>query len=265
MNSTIIDIVFILFFVFMAIIGYVKGFITRLYDIVSLVIVIILSYWLAKPLSSAFLIYQYNQADLIASTIGQVVNQMIMFCILFVVLFIIKKIIGFVLKPTLKGLLHKFSITSTMDSILGLVLSIGEAVILSYIVVLLFITPIYPQGQTLINETNIAKHILNVVPSLTNKVQDLSIEYQNLTSIDFNSAKSIENLTRCMILIENLGVIDEEQFMNIFEENIKEQLQNKDITLSVEDKQQIQEFLENSQYNQDEIKNILKNINVSDQ
>lgn len=265
MNSTIIDIIFIVFFVFMAILGYIRGFITRLYDFVSLIIVILLSYWLAKPFSSAFQIYQYNQADVIASTIGQTVNQIMVFCIIFMILFIIKKIIGFILKPTLKGLLHKFSMTATVDSILGLLLSVVESIVLSYIVVLLLMTPIYPKGQEMIDETILAKRVLNVVPSLTQEVQDLNLEYQNLNGIDFQSPESIENLTKFMLVLEKMGIIDEEQFMNIFDDHINETLQKKNITLSLEEKQKIQDFLQNSSYNQKEIKKILKNINVSDE
>lgn len=265
MNSTIIDVIFIVFFVFMAILGYMRGFITRLYDFVSLIIVIFLSYWLAKPFSSAFQLYQYNQADVIASAIGQVINQILVFIILFIIFFVIKKIIGFILKPTLKGLLHKFSITATADSLLGLLLSLVESVILSYIVVLLLITPIYPQGRQMINDTTIAKHILNLVPTLTQDVQDMSFEYQNLKDIDFRSPKSIENLTKFMVMVEKMGIIDQEQFMNIFEDHIKETLQKKDITLSSDEKQKIQDFLQESSYNQNEIKKILKNINVSDE
>ena len=145
MNSTIIDIVFVLFFVFMAIIGYKNGFVTRLYDLVSLIIVFFLTIWLTEPLSQMFRLYSYNQEDIIASTIGSMINYFIVMIITFVVLFIIKKIIGILFKPVLKTLIDTFSLTEFVDSLLGLVLSVIESIFIAYLVVFIVNNSIMPK------------------------------------------------------------------------------------------------------------------------
>ena len=264
MNSTIIDIVFVLFFVFMAIIGYKNGFVTRLYDLVSLIIVFFLTIWLTEPLSQMFRLYSYNQEDIIASTIGSMINYFIVMIITFVVLFIIKKIIGILFKPVLKTLIDTFSLTEFVDSLLGLVLSVIESIFIAYLVVLLLITPLCPNGGTIIDQTKIAKHILNIIPSITNQVRDLQKNYNHLISLDFESKDSIESIVELVLTAQDFGLVSEEQFIDMYNMYVKDKLNGKDVTLTQEQKQQVQNILKESQLDEKQIQSILNQINVSE-
>ena len=83
MNSVIIDIVFVLFFMFMALFGFIKGFITRLYDFIGTIIACFVSYWLSKPISSIVILYSYDQSDLLSQMFGKMINQvLVFFCII---------------------------------------------------------------------------------------------------------------------------------------------------------------------------------------
>ena len=108
MNFQMIDIIFVIFLFIMAIIGYIKGFVTRLYDFLGMIVVLCLSYFLTKPLSSILTIYQYDHQDQLASMIGELINQMIIFVILLIGLTIIKKLLGLAIKPVLKGIMETF-------------------------------------------------------------------------------------------------------------------------------------------------------------
>ena len=105
----------------MAIFGYIKGFITRLYDVISFLIVLFLVYLLSDPLASVWKVYQYQETDLISSMFGAMINKIIIALILFIVLMIIKKIVGHFIKPLLKGLMHTFSLTTFVDRFLGII------------------------------------------------------------------------------------------------------------------------------------------------
>lgn len=264
MNSTLIDIIFVLFFIFMAIIGYKKGFVTRLYDFVSLIIVLFLTVWLTEPLSQMFKLYPYNQEDIIASTIGSMINYFIVMIITFVVLFLIKKLIGILIKPVLKTVIDTFSLTEFVDSLLGVVLSVVESILIAYMVVLLLITPLYPSGKTMIDETKIAKHILNVIPSVTNRVQDLQKNYENLISFDFESKDSIESVVELALTAQDFGLVSEDRFVDMYNEYVKEKLNGKKIELTQDQKQQVQDILKESKLNEKQIQSILKQINVSE-
>lgn len=261
MNSTIIDVIFIIFFVIMAIFGYIKGFITRLYDFLGTIIVLFLSYWLCKPVSSLFVLYQYDQTDIISTMIGSMVNQVLIFFVLLIILFVIKKILGIIIKPLLKSISEKFSLTSDLDHILGIVLSLVEATLISYIAVILLITPIYTPGKAMIDQTLIAKHVLDFVPSITQQVQNFNTDFENL----YNSQQSVESLTQIMLTAHKLGLIDDEQLLNVFSQQLFNEIQNNDISLTSTDKEKVKELLKKSHYDQSIINDILSNINVSDE
>lgn len=261
MNSTIIDIIFIVFFIIMAIFGYIKGFISRLYDFVGTIIVLLLSYWLSQPISSIVILYHYEKTDILASMIGTIVNRIFVFFVLLIILFVIKKILGFIIKPLLESISDKFALTSAVNHILGVAFSLIEGVIISYIVVIFMITPAYPQGKDMIDQTIVAKHILDIVPSITNQVQNINT---NLDAL-YSSKQSLEDMTQLMLTAHDLGFIDDEQLLTIMKENVFEELKSEKITLSLSNKEKIEEVLKQSGYNTNRIQEILSNINVSDE
>lgn len=257
LNSTMLDIIFIVFFLIMAIFGYIKGFITRLYDFISTIVVLFLSYWLAKPLSHIFHLYQYDQGDIIASMVGSIINQIFVFFVLLIVLFIVKKVLGFVIKPLLKTISDKFALTSIVDHTLGLVLSLVEAVIISYIAVVFLITPIYPSGKDMINQSLIAKHILNIIPSVSQKIENVNMNFESF----FDSNQSVESLTKFMLTVYDLGLVDEEQVLTILSDNIA----NEKISLTTDNFEKLKDIFNKSNYSQEDMKSILSKINVSDE
>lgn len=264
MNSTLIDIIFVLFFVIMTFIGYKKGFVTRLYDLISLVLVFFLTIWLAEPLSQMFQLYPYQKEDIIALTIGTTINYILVMIVTFVVLFLIKKLLGIFLKPVLKKLVDTFSLTEFVDKTLGVILSLIESVLISYFVVLLLITPLYPNGQNMIEQTKIAKHILNVIPSMTQDVQDLQKSYENLLSFDFHSQESVQNVVELALTAQKFGLVSEEQFMDMYNQYVKEKLNGQKLELSTKQKEQIESILKDCQLDNQQIQNILKQIDVSE-
>lgn len=260
MNSTVIDIIFIIFFIIMTIFGYIKGFITRLYDFIGTIIVIFLSFWLSKPVSSIVILYHYDKTDIIAKTIGAFINQVVVFFALLIVLWIVKKFLGLLIKPLLESISDKFVITSALNHILGVILSFIEGIVISYIVVIFMMTPVYPQGQDMIDQTVIAKHILDIVPSVTKEVQNMNTNIESL----YNTKQSLENMTQLMLSMHDLGIIDDEQLLTIMKESLVDELKNKEINLSLSDKKKLEDILKQSD-DYPVLKEILSNINVSDE
>lgn len=261
LNALIIDIIFILFFIFMIIYGYIKGFIVRTFDFIMTILVFFLSYWLSSPLSSIFQIYQYDKNDFIASVVGGTINRLLLFLILLIVLYVIKKIIIMITSPQLKKLCDKFSLTQLTDHVLGIAISLIEGVIIAYMVILLLITPFYPEGKNMINDTLIAKHILDIVPSITEKVQNLNFSFNQS---DYQE-QSLESLIKMALTAQKTGILSDEQVQKIFEDQVYPDLKDKQIVLSKENKNKVKEYLSQSQLTVQQQKLILSKINESDE
>ena len=255
-----LDIIFIGFLVLSAIAGYMKGFITRLYDIVSLILVIYISFYFSKPLSHMIDINPAALNNPAVTMVSQLLNQIIVFIILLVGLFIVKIILGIILKPLLKGILHKFSLTKFADQTLGLGLGVVEGFIISYIAILLMMTPI-STVRPLVEESQVASLYIQLVPSLTEDVISLS---DNLAEFDINHSSN-ESFTKLMLAAHDMNLIDNDQIQTLMQNYLSAELQKKNISLTQEEYNQFKDIMENIDYNSNEIKEILSNINVSDE
>ena len=190
-----IDIIFVIFLFIMAIIGYIKGFVTRLYDFLGMIVVLCLSYFLTKPLSSILTIYQYDHQDQLASMIGELINQMIIFVILLIGLTIIKKLLGLAIKPVLKGIMETFALTSFVDKVLGLLLSLIEGIVIGYLALAFIVIPFVENGKTMIQDSILAPRILNIVPQVSESMMNMG----SLLEFDNKDAMQPENLTKLML------------------------------------------------------------------
>lgn len=259
LNFQMIDIIFVIFLFIMAIIGYIKGFVTRLYDFLGMIVVLCLSYFLTKPLSSILTIYQYDHQDQLASMIGELINQMIIFVILLIGLTIIKKLLGLAIKPVLKGIMETFALTSFVDKVLGLLLSLIEGIVIGYLALAFIVIPFVENGKTMIQDSILAPRILNIVPQVSESMMNMG----SLLEFDNKDAMQPENLTKLMLTAMDMGLIDTNQAHQIFSENILNELNQRNISLTTKQKQQIEDLLQESGYTKQQIQSILSNINVS--
>lgn len=74
---------------------------------------------------------------------------------------------------------------------------------------------------------------------------------------------SPETLTKLMLSAIDMNLIDSQQAEKILSENILNQLNEKNITLTPKQKQQIEVILQESGYSKNELMDILGKINVS--
>lgn len=256
MNFTIIDIVFVAFLLIMSIIGYKKGFISKLYDVISTIAVIIFSYLFAKPLSSVISLYPYDQENMIASLIGKTINQIVMFVVLLIVLFIIKKVLGIFLKPILKRIVGLLKATDMMNHVLGLSLSFIEGLIIGYLVLILIVIPLVPNGREWVDESLVCRTIVGISPQVSDIVENIDI--------DNTSSLSTEALLKTLMSADQMKLVDSQQFQTLFDENIKDEILKGNVSLSSLQKEELQDMLEKYHYNQQTIQEILGKINESD-
>ncbi len=250
MDFQILDIIFVIFLFIMTIFGYIKGFIVRLYDFASTLIVLFLSYFLCQPLSSLWTIYHFEETDVITGLIGKMLNQLLVFIVLFIILMIIKKLLGIVIKPVLKGFMETFKITALTDKILGVILSFLEGLVISYLCLVFVFIPFYDQKMEKLQNTLFTKYVIELVPHTAQKVSDF------MTTVEMSSFDDEEALIKILLMAKEMNLINNEQFQTVFEEQILSELQNKNIHLSIEQVQELEDILQEFQYDQNKINQI---------
>ena len=168
-NPYIIDIIIGLFLIIYTFIGYLKGFIIRLYDFFSLFIAYFLTINFSFPLSKLITLYQLEG---LLEPIGIKVNQLLVAVILFIVGYFILKGIGVLLKPFLKKIVSLLKMTKLLDHLLGLILSIIEGIIIVYFVLSMIFIPFINQGKETIEQTYIGSFIIDTMPHYFSSIAD---------------------------------------------------------------------------------------------
>ena len=148
-NPYIIDIIIGLFLIIYTFIGYLKGFIIRLYDFFSLFIAYFLTINFSFPLSKLITLYQLEG----------------------------------LLKPFLKKIISLLKMTKLLDHLLGLILSIIEGIIIVYFVLSMIFIPFINQGKETIEQTYIGSFIIDTMPHYFSSIADFK-DLNQLTHLD---------------------------------------------------------------------------------
>ena len=115
--------------------------------------------------------------------------------------------------------------------------------------------------RPLVEESQVASLYIQLVPSLTEDVISLS---DNLAEFDINHSSN-ESFTKVMLAAHDMNLIDNDQIQTLMQNYLSAELQKKNISLTQEEYNQFKDIMENIDYNSNEIKEILSNINVSDE
>lgn len=264
-NPIFIDIV-IIFTLFIAfILGYVRGFIYRGYDLFATIVAVIVGLYASSPLAMMFKVYQVEG---IGEILGDTINRFIVFIIIFLILKLIFFLIGLLVKPLLKKVVYAFDFFEKIDRLLGVVVSCVESLILIYLALIFVVMPIVPGGKEAIGDTQLAKRILNLIPSVNEQISsfdtinDVVLDGINYDSLDAN------NLYLIAVSLNNavdLKIIDENE-LNTLANNYYQNLQYLDQPIDLNKKQydEVTKLLEKLDTSKININLILDKITVSE-
>jgi membrane protein required for colicin V production len=217
----VVDIVILIFLAFGALIGFKKGFTNQLVSLLGIFVIIILSYFLKNPVSVFF----YNNLPFLnfggifkdISVINILVYEIIAFFVIFVLLTLVFKILLKVTK-VFEKILKWTIILGIPSKILGAALGVVQNLI--YVFVVLYILNLPTVNVNIIENSKVAKKILNETPILTsicdktlivfNEVSALSKEYENSDNVTEFNQKALN------IMIDN-GVITKENAQNLID------------------------------------------------
>lgn len=216
----IVDVVIFLLVLLGAALGFKRGVIRSVVSLVGTILVFVLSFVLKNPLS-VFLYTYLPFFDIGITVINILVYEVIAFLIVFVVLLSALK---FVVKIT--GIIEtilKFTIVLGIPSkILGAIFGFIEMYVFSFIVVYILAT--FNVQSDLINNSNIAKKMLEKTPFMSSVIDDTYMAIREVTDLSKNNnspkekreQEGLEILLKYNILSpENANILIEKNKINI--------------------------------------------------
>lgn len=256
MKPFLLDMIIVFFVILMMILGYKKGFVVRLYDFAVTIGAGVIAYIMAQPISRTWIIYQLPSP---LEEVGQKVNQLIIFVILFIVLKLIGKILGIVVKPVFKKILSILKLTEFADKILGMGLSFVESLIFIYIILIIIVSPLVAGGNQMIDDSLLAKAIINHVPVYTNKIMetDLISDFSTL-NLDEKDTSCVTIVSDVLFQLDDAGLIDEET-LNTFMVNYYSDING--VSIDYQTYMKLEQFCQKHSLNSQDI---LKGLIVSE-
>ena len=244
MNPMTLDLVIVLFLIIYTIMGYIRGFIIRLYDFFTLFFSLFLAFNFSMPLSKLWTLYSLEG---LLAPLGERMNQILIFVIIFFITKFLFQLLGTLLKPFLKKIVSLLKMTRFFDGLLGSILSIIQGVILVYLALSMIFVPFIKDSKKTIQESRVASFIMETMPDYYSSF----IEYDQLdqlTSFDL----SLPNEKQAEIVTDFNQWLEKETIKQFIQDYYSELAKD---DLSEEDYQKLQDLCQNYQI---DIKSILK-------
>lgn len=220
-----INIVLIMVFVLFAWRAFHKGFLILFLETVSLFVALILAGLLAKPLALALPLEFVDNVLITIPLIGPLFATQISTIIWFIILFIAISVILWLIRP-LFHIIGKIPVIKGLNSLLGLGFGLIQAFILIWIFSLILLTPLFTNGQDVIQNSG-----MKYYSSLTNVVLvNTDIKEMSIIKALTNASLDEEDRDNISVWLDNSSVESPEKEV-VFKILVKDNLTSQDIEI----------------------------------
>lgn len=202
--TTIINVVFVAMFVVLALVGYLRGFVSQAYDVLIMVIGYILSLLIAAPLAKAVPLLpssiNFNDVPFFGAALVLIIDKLL-WTILIVILTLI---VGLVFKKFLiKTVLH-YQKKVIADRIGGTVFALIPVGLVGFVLALTLSAPLFSNGTTILKATVLSP----LVPTSSKLVQNYITENPTIKLVDkINTGEPLDD-TDVKVIEETLIDMD---------------------------------------------------------
>lgn len=193
--TNILNIAVVVIYAFFILVGYKRGLVAQLLDIISLLAALVFAWLLAPQLATSVPLIPSNldwfNTPFIGESLHQIANTLLWYILVFIA---ISVLMTFVIKPAAK-VIHAIPIAKTLNRILGAIFGVITPSILALLATFVLTSPIFTNGRSVVEAsilspvTEVTDIALNMIiaqsdsGSLVNKV----INGEKITTEDFAS------------------------------------------------------------------------------
>ncbi|MDP3305042.1 MAG: CvpA family protein [Erysipelotrichaceae bacterium] len=136
-------------------IGYKRGFLLQLYNLLALFAAVLFSWILSEPFAKVFTIFKPDVGAFNQTAIEEIIQIRINSALWFVILFIAISLLIMLGRPLIKAI-GKIPGLKTINSFFGAVFALLGCYITVLILILLLSTPLITNGQTVVEESGLS-------------------------------------------------------------------------------------------------------------
>lgn len=160
----------VLFYIVMFFMGYKKGFVLQLIDLIGLIAVIYIAWLFSPVLASYFAIWPKDLIPLSASIFQDAIYGYVNQFVWFILIFIVLKLCLMIIRPLIK-VLQNIPILKQLNSICGSLFSIVYSTVWMVLLAFILTLPIIPNGSNYVTQSWL-QPILTNTSTLINDLEE---------------------------------------------------------------------------------------------
>jgi|GEM_PF-6674272 len=247
-SSIFIDIAVIISIIYGIWRGYEKGFLTKIFDILTLVLVIAVTMMNYSSLAARFTIYQASD-DLVDAFLAPIINAILLMLALFVTLLFVRRILQILFEPLCEMFYTHFDISFKADVIVAGILSALEYWMLCYVALSFVFTPLFINSREAIQESTVGRlvyeyHLPTPSESFNNNIYNFLIVRKDAQS---NEKDLTQDLLTCVVDAYMSGLVSDVKAASLVEEWLDEDIRSSHPTLSADEYSAFEDILSASE------------------
>lgn len=248
-----IDMIIVGLFVILIILGIHTGFMKKVYDLISFILIFFLALYFCRPLSSFLMFLTLKEASLAFSLVVKLSTSMIYQAVAFFILWIIgmlfRFLLGKIVRPMLDTFVESFSLFYGLDRLLAVISYSFIALFMASGFLFVLRLPAFHTSEA-VQESRLAPYIMKYTPSyLEQGMQwlDQIDVIQNIGTQDQMDQTSFKTFIQLISTASQAGMISNEDVENFIQEYEQNLVLAPHIEMSQNDYEQLITLLEESQ------------------
>lgn len=135
--------------------GYKDGFVTKVCELLTTILCIVIAWLLADMLKGKLLLFPQDYNVLSDTLIGDVIYDSVNRMLLFLLFFIVLRVLVRFLKPLFKAI-NKVPIVGRFNRILGSVVGFLQGGLLVFVIVFMLSTPLFANGEVILKQSGLS-------------------------------------------------------------------------------------------------------------
>ena len=168
--------------------GFKDGFITKILDLATTIICIVIAWLLAEQWKGSIPLFPKDYNVLSDTPIGDIIYQSVNRILLFIVLFIILRLLALFLKPIFRSV-NWLPLVGSINKFLGAILGAIQGILLVFLMCFILSTPLFINGEKILQKSG-----LYVVKDI----------YRNVLFVFDDTFDSIESIQRMITPLNEL-------------------------------------------------------------
>lgn len=201
--------------------GYQKGIVDRVLHFISSLFILVISWFLSKPLALFFNFDILQNLDpALVNLLAPIVGRVIGFVLLFFILSIARSILFKFISSVIEGIKKHLALVRWVDNALGAVFNVAKNTLYVYVALIILCLPVFSNGVAVVQDSTLGTAVMHVSPALSNSIIEIGEQAISMSHVEewVNGDFDMVDFVKMLDAMNRLDVLNEENLNHFFDE-----------------------------------------------